>query len=145
MQLVQQRLNAVAVDQVLCKGADIIRDFRNLGQAADQSREIQPRAADDDRQPAIFRVDQGRNIPQPGADGIAAITRHMPIQHMRGGGLVVGAGAGGQYAPASIDLQRIGVDDHPVVARRQLQRQRRFARCCRPRDQNGQGWVYFRG
>jgi hypothetical protein len=120
--------------QAVRLGADVVGNRRDFRQPLGQGAEIEARAAHDDR--ALVRPQQRRvNGAQPVAHRILRLERHMTVERW-GARASSSGGRRGQDAPAVIDLQRVGVHDDAARRLRDLQRQRGFARCRGPGNQD---------
>jgi hypothetical protein len=106
-----------------------------------QRGEVKPGAAGDDQ--AIARLQQARNLAQPVTDRICLSRAHMTIKPVRDLRRVLRVRAGRKDVPVRVDLQRIGIDDHPALRARDGQREGRFSGRRRPgyQDRAGRGDV----
>jgi hypothetical protein len=135
-QLATKRLATDLGIQRLSVGADLGGHGRNFGQALQQRLQIEPGAADDDRQPAGAPggVDLGLRQPEPPSSRTALRRRIYSEKPMRDPRLVRRRRPGGQHPQLAVDLHAVGIDDDAVERLRRLECQRRLAAAGRPGD-----------
>ena len=113
-QVFDKALRSPSLQQALVSFGNLRRNRWNWSKATGQSLEAQPGTSDDHRTPATQAVESTGNIGNPVANGIPAIMLDMAVEAMGNELLFVCRWPRRQNAPATVDLQRVGVYDHAV-------------------------------